>query len=297
MMAEVASAKACDLIRGHFQPLPAFDRPNVVTGTLWIRECRIINAGTKVTFHLVGNGWQWVDEVKSKAGGTFSVRQYVRFGITAKFSGTLDVAYHPPSHVASVWFSPEGEPEVHFSPIGKVTVDAEGAWSSVLSAMGSLFATSPEEAAKKEAKALGAIEFKKQFADGLSVTVDLCTGLARFGLGRTAKGKMAARGVGETGQVSVELQPGGLMIFGPRLAGDGMTLKAHVPTGTAGMTLVCNDQAEVLAKAFMEERALPSVHLLASKAIRGTATVRARPARCPVTVVARWLPCPTSGRP
>jgi hypothetical protein len=297
LMADVASARACDLIRGHFQPLPAVGRPNVVTGTFWIRECRITNLGTKISFRVGGNGWQWVDEVKNKAGGTFSVRQYVRFRLTARFSGTLDAGYDPASHVATVWFSPDGEPEVQFAPVGKVNVDAEGAWSSVLSALGSVFASSPEEAARKEAKTLGAMAFKQRLADGVSVTVDLCTGLARFGLGRLARGKMAAPGIGQTGAVSVELQPGGLMIFGPLLAGGGMTLKARVPAGTAGMILVCNDQAELLAKAFLEERALPGVHLLASKTIRGTATVHARPARCPVTVVARWLARSTAGTP
>jgi hypothetical protein len=297
LMADLASARACDRIRGQFQPLPAVGRPNVVTGTFWIRECRISNQGTRITFRLGGNGWQWVDEVKNKAGGTFSVRQYVRFRLTATFSGTLDAGYDPASHVATVWFSPEGEPEVQFAPVGKVNVDAEGAWSSVLSALGSVFAASPEEAAKKEAKALGAIAFKERLADGVSVTVDLCTGLTRFGLGRLARGKMAAPGIGQTGEVSVELQPGGLMIFGPLLAGGGMTLKAHVPAGTAGMILVCNDQAELLAKAFLEERALPGVHLLASRAIRGTATLHARPARCPMTVVARWLAVSRAGTP
>lgn len=89
MLAELASAKACDQIRNNFQALPAAGRDNVMSGVLWIHTCRITNTGTKVTFHLEGHGWQWIDEEKKKGGGTFSVHQYVRFGLVATITGTL----------------------------------------------------------------------------------------------------------------------------------------------------------------------------------------------------------------
>jgi len=64
MLAELASAKAYDQIRNNSQALPAASRPNVMSGVLWIHTCRITNSGTKVTFHLKGHRWQWIDAVR-----------------------------------------------------------------------------------------------------------------------------------------------------------------------------------------------------------------------------------------
>jgi hypothetical protein len=290
MLAEIVSAKACEAIRGHFQALPASDRPKVMTGTFWINGCHITSDGTKVTFRLKGNGWQWIDEKEKKAGATFAVRQYVRFAVAATIAGTLDVGYDPSSHVASVWFSLTGEPEVQFSPMGQVDVDAQGAWSSILSAAASLVARSPEESAQKDAREQGATMFKKEFADGISVTTDLCTGLVRSGIGQAPRGKMALAGVGETKQIAVELQPGGLMIFGPQPAAKGMTIDLDVSQGQARLALVCNDQAEATSKAFLEGKPLPKLKPLAAKDVRGKATLRSGATACEVSLVVQPVP-------
>ena len=79
MLSDLASSKACTMIRGQFRALRAPDRPDIATGVLRIRDCEITNDGARVTFHLTGNGWQWADQTKKKAGGTFVVRQYVKF--------------------------------------------------------------------------------------------------------------------------------------------------------------------------------------------------------------------------
>src|SRR5688572_1547158 len=81
MLADVASAKACAMIRDQFRGLRAPDRPQLVTGVLWIRACTIANDGLDVTFHLKGHGWQWAQQTKKKAGGSFEVKQYVRFAV------------------------------------------------------------------------------------------------------------------------------------------------------------------------------------------------------------------------
>jgi len=74
MLTELASAKACELVRGQFRPLRAPDRPDVVTGIMWIRQCKVSNVGTKVTVALSGNGWQWAEQQEHKAGGSFAAR-------------------------------------------------------------------------------------------------------------------------------------------------------------------------------------------------------------------------------
>src|SRR6266540_2474493 len=71
MLAELASAKACTMIRGQFRGLRDPERPDVVTGVLWIRGCKIDSDGTQVTFHLKCSGWQWAQQSQHKAGGTF----------------------------------------------------------------------------------------------------------------------------------------------------------------------------------------------------------------------------------
>jgi hypothetical protein len=104
---------------------------------------------------------------------------------------------------------------------------------------------------------------------------------------------MGAAGVGETREITVELKPGGVMIFGPQAASHGMTVNADVSKGTARLLLVCTDQAQAMAKAFLDGRELPRASVLASRDVRGKATLRAGAARCPVSLVATLGPRPT----
>jgi hypothetical protein len=290
MLAEVASEKACELVRGQFRPLRAVERPDVVTGVMWIRNCKITNVGTKVTFELSGNGWQWADQQQRKAGATFAVQQYVKFAMTATIPGALDVAYDRHDHVVSLWFTPAQLPEVTFTPVGGIEVDTKGAWSSVVGAVGTAFAQSPEHLAKDQAKDQGGHELEKQLADGLSVTIELCTGLSRFGLGREPKGRMDTPDAGETKHVPIELQPGSLMVFGPQLVGDaGYTANVESPGGAVHVALACRDQAEELALAYAEGRPLPAIKTLAVKDVMGKGSLRVARASCQVSMIAQEL--------
>jgi hypothetical protein len=290
MLAEVASAKGCELVRGQFRPLRDVDRPDVVTGAMWIRDCKIINDGTKVTFALSGNGWQWADQKQRKAGGTFAVQQYVKFGMAATIPGALDIAYDRHDHVASLWFTPAQLPEVTFTPVGGIDVDPKGAWSSVIGAVGTVFAHSPEHMATDQAKEQGGHELEKQLADGLSITINLCTGLSRFALGREPKGKMDTPDAGETKRVPIELQPNALMVFGPQLVGDaGFTANVDSPKGAVHVALACRDQADELAAAYVEGRPLPAIKTLAAKDILGKGSLRVAKASCQVSLIAQQL--------
>jgi hypothetical protein len=297
MAAELVSARVCDMIRGHFQALYAPGRPEAVTGVLWVRQCTSSSDGTRLRFDLAGEGWQWVKEKKGGGGATFAVEQYVRFRLTASVWGEIDVAYDQSSHVASLWFSPVAEPNVTFATIGGVEVDPEGVWSSVLGAVSSLAASSPEEQAKKQATAEGMREMKRKFAQGISITVNLCTGLIRSGFGRNVKGTMRPPGVGESRQIWVELEPRGVMIIGPVNAPTAMTVDVAVSKGAVQVALVCNDEAETVAQAFMQGRELPVVPELASRDVRDHATLAARSPNCPVSLVARALPMQDVVRP
>jgi hypothetical protein len=290
MLAEMASAKACELVRGQFRPLRAMDRPDVVTGAMWIRDCKITSVGTQVTFVLSGNGWQWAEQEQKKAGGTFAIRQYVKFGMTATLPGALDLAYDRHDHVLSLWLTPAQLPEVAFTPVGGIEVDTKGAWSSVVGALGTVFGSSPEHLAKGQAREQGDHQLEKQLADGLSITIDLCSGLSRFGLGREPKGKMDIPDAGETKRVPIELQANGLMVFGPQLVGDaGFTAHVDSPGAPVHVALACRDQAEELAAAYAEGRPLPAIKTLAAKDVLGKGVLRVGKASCQVSLIAQQL--------
>ena len=285
MLAELASAKACGLIRGVFNGLRAPDHPDVVTGVLWLRECEATNVATNVTFHITGNGWLWVDQTKKKGGGTFVVRQYVRFAIDATIRGVFDVAYARDDHVMAISFAPNRDPEVEFKTIGDVDVDRQDVWSSIVGAVGTVFTDSPEETAQGEATSQGTTQLAAKLADGIVVTVNLCTGLMRTHLGRVPKGEMAAADVGETRRIPVSIQPGGVMIVGPQRAEDGLTLQAAGLEGGARLTLVCAKHADTIATEFLAGRTAPSVPVLGTVDIRTKAKLQIKPTSCPVVVV------------
>jgi len=285
MLSELASSKACAMIRGGFHGLRASEHPDVVTGVLWIRECQITNVGPRVKFRIAGNGWSWIDETSSKAGGTFAVRQYVRFSIAATIRGELDIAYDRSAHVASLWFTPDKAPEVDFKTIGGIDVDSKGVWSSVVGALGTAFASSPEDAALELATSQGTQDLSAKLDNGLAVTINLCTGLTRVHLGRPAKGEMGIADVGETRRVFVELEPDGVMLIGPQAAGDGMTLRATATRGAVKLSLVCAKHAATVASEFMEGRTKSNVPTLGSVEVRTQARLAIEPTTCPVVVV------------
>ena len=290
MLTELASAKACQLVRGQFRPLRAPDRPDVVTGIMWIRECKVSSVGTKVTVALSGNGWQWAEQQQHKAGGSFAIQQYVKFAMTATIPGTLDIAYATSDHLVSLWFTPSTPPEVTFTPLGDIDVDRKGIWSSIVGAAASVFGQSPEHMAQGEAKEQGGRELEKQLADGLSITIDLCTGLSRFHLGREPKGTQNKPDAGETKKVPIELQPNALMVFGPQLVGGaGFTANVDAPTSALHVTLACADQADQLAAAYVAGQSLPAIKTLAVKDIRGKGTLAIRSANCQVALIAQQL--------
>lgn len=87
----------------------------------------------------------------------------------------------------------------------------------------------------------------------------------------------------------VELQPGGLMLFGPYPAPDGMTVRVGAPTGAVQMQVMCQAEAEALARAYIAGAAIPAGHPLVSKVFTKDATMRAKGASCPVVVIAQLV--------
>ena len=286
MIAEIATQKACDRIRDRFHALRAAERHDVVTGVMWFEGCDTKQDGTNVTFTLTGSGWQWVDKTTHKAGGTFQVHQYVRFAAKATIAGVLDLGYDGGTHVASLWFSPLRAPAVDLDLVGAVEVDRSGAWSSVVGTVGSLFARSPAREGMKEAKRAGTHEFMVQLAEGLTVTIDLCTGLARSTTGHVPKGQLAPPDVLEPSTTEFELEPGGVLMLGPQRAQEGMTVHVEAPP-QVHVVLVCREDAEAIARAYLARKPLPTVTPLAETHGDPTTDLTIPAEHCPVAVVAQ----------
>ncbi|HEU4786669.1 MAG TPA: hypothetical protein VFS57_04650 [Gemmatimonadaceae bacterium] len=286
MLSELASSKACGMIRNGFQGLRSPEHPDLVTGVLWIRQCEISNVGAHVTFRIAGNGWLWVDQTKSKSGGTFTVRQYVRFSIATTILGALDILYDRDAHVVTLAFTPDRAPEIEFKTIGDIEVDREGVWSSVIGAVGTAFASSPEELARTQATSQGTRDLSAKLARGFAVTINLCTGLRRVHIGQPPRGEMGAADIGETWRVPAEIQPGGVLVVGPQNAEAGMTLQADVSQGGARLTLVCVQHASAIANDYMAGRVPSGMPVLATVDVRTRARLELPPTPCPVVVVA-----------
>jgi len=93
---------------------------------------------------------------------------------------------------------------------------------------------------------------------------------------------------GETRKVAIGLEPGGLMAVGPQLAPDGMSIQVDARRGAVRIALVCADQAERAAQAFLDGRA-GEVPSLATAEVRSMGQLRVPAQRCPVVVLARSL--------
>jgi hypothetical protein len=286
MLADVASARACERIRDHFHALRDGNRHDVVLGDLWIHGCTGTHVGTKLTFTVTGGGWQWEDKTTREVGAGFAVRQYIRFTATATLTGTLDLGYDPTSHVGSLWFSPDGEPTVNVDPVGNIAVRNTSTWSSVVAAVGKAFSRSPAQAGVTEAKKQAQRQFLAQLVEGLTVTVDLCSGIIRSTSGRLPRGVMAPPDVLEPSSTALELEPGGLLVLGPQRAKSGMSV--HVDArGPVDVALACYDQAAAAARAYLEGDPPPAIDTLAQASGPGSADLAVPAETCPVAVIAR----------
>jgi hypothetical protein len=281
------SAQACSKAVHHFSGIKDPKRKGIVNGQIWVRDCKITNEGKQLVAEIAGNGWQWQHKVEKKAGGTFEVNQYVKFGVTAKLAGTIDLAYAPKNHVASLWFTPTAPAEVEFKPIGDIEVNRDDTWTSIIGGVGALVGESPEDNAESTADKKGTTAFKDQVAKGFEVAVDLCTNTTRVSLKRLPKGEMPKASVGETHKVEVEVQNFGVLMYGPFDADDtGLTIDVEVKGGSAKVNLGCVGEAEATAQAFLDQTESTGKPIK-SELVTGHAVLKAPRERCPVVVVLR----------
>ncbi len=288
LLAAMADARACDRVRDTYHGLRAETQPDTVTGELWIRECSIESHGTKIRFHFAGDGWQRVDQKTKKIGATFALHDYVHFRASATLEGTVDLAYTPDAHVATVWFEPTESPKVTFEPAGKVPIDEQGLWSQIVGTVASAIGKAPEKEAEKQVRQQGQQSFASKLDDGMTITVNACNGSIRSQFGLLPPGKEAPLDVGDTMKVEVELHRGGLLIFGPEYATRPVVIASHAPSGPVHVAVACMKEADKLAKAYAEgAKELPKIETLKEAQISDRRELELATPSCPFAVIAQ----------
>jgi hypothetical protein len=287
LLVAIADARACQEVRNTFHSLRSAAAPDTVTGDLWIRECNIESHGTHLKFHFAGDGWQRVDQSTKKLGAEFSVNEYVRFHASATLEGTLDLAYEPKTHIATLWFKPTRSPDVTFEPAGKVDVDARGLWSSIIGGIAKVVGKAPGKEARKQVEQQGQQAFASKLDDGMTVTFNACSGSTRSQFGLLAPGTEAPLDVGDTTQVEVELKRGGVLAFGPEFATRPVSIDVRASSGPVHVDAACAAEAEKLTKAYVAGEPLPQIQTIAAADITGHRQLALARPRCPFVVIAR----------
>jgi hypothetical protein len=287
LLIAIADSRACREVRNSFHSLRSSDAPNTVTGDLWIRECNIESHGTQLKFHFAGDGWQRVDQSTKKLGAKFSVNEYVRFHASATLEGTLDLAYDPRAHIATLWFRPTRPPAVTFEPAGKVKVDERGLWSSIIGGIASAIGKAPEKEASKQVEQQGQQSFASKLDDGMTVTFNACSGSTRSQFGLLPPGAEAPLDVGDTTSVEVELKRGGVLVFGPEYATRPVSIDVRASSGPVHVAAACLGEVEKLATAYVADQPLPDIATIAAAEVTGHRQLALAKPRCPYAVIAR----------
>ncbi|MDB4956968.1 MAG: hypothetical protein JWO36_4537 [Myxococcales bacterium] len=286
LVAEIVDTKACQRLRNTYRGLAGLQDPAVMGGTLWIRECSIENDGTNITARLSGDGWEWVNKQQEKAEAKFAVQQYVKFHVAATVRGTLDASYGPRSKIVTIWFAPTGHPAVQFQPIGNVSVDEQGLWSSIVGTASSVVSETPNQKATEQVQKQGAQSFTSKLDKGLTITLNACTGQSHTAFGQVPEAQAEKQSAAKPSSTPVALNEGGLAMFGPE-TGSKMNIVVDVTSGTVHVDAVCRAQADAIAQAFVRGTQLPAVKTLASADITGNGQLPVKGADCPVVVIAR----------
>ena len=215
------------------------------------------------------------------------MQQYIKFQVAATIRGTIDVSYAPKPKLVTVRFTPSGQPAVQFQPIGNVSVDEQGIWASIVGSVESVVSESPSQQAQQEVQKQGAQSFVSMLDQGVTITVDACTGQVRAGFGKSPEVTTPKPSAAKPSSAPIVVHQGGLLVFGPETVGEQMTVVVDVSSGTVHIDVACRAQADKLADAFRRGAPLPALKTLASGDVTSSARLRVADGHCPVAVIAQ----------
>lgn len=281
LAADIAADRVCRSLRNRFHRLKATRRPDMAIGVLWVERCRATARGEQISIAISGQGWRWVQREREKAGADFAVTDYGRFAFQVDARADIDVAYASANHVVTAWAELIDRPTLHIEPLGEIDVDAESVWGDIVGNAGALVGDSPEDVATEAFVARARKQAVDQLRQGMTVSIDLCSGDVDTEVGQLRAGRMLTpvreESVGPRHRAG--LYERGLLLVGPVKIRRGTRLDIHVIAGgPVRAAIVCEPQAAQLARAFAHGEPLPTVQVVAERTISGTGTVQvARP--------------------
>ncbi|MCW8195602.1 hypothetical protein F6455_12460 [Proteobacteria bacterium 005FR1] len=294
-VAQLTGMFICERIRGNFRTLMSKgrDKEERASGTMWIRECSAEVNGKQLALTLGGQGWRYIYRQKERAAAEFEVSQYETFEVDVQVEGEINARYQPDTETFTLWFNPVMQPQVDFKPMGEVEVESEGLWSSVVGGIASAVMQSPESVAYEQFRSMGRKRFEERFAKGYTAELNFCTGRLHTGFGVEDAGQPAANEPATDGEatgdwVQAIMHPEGFILDGPEDVDPGkfeVVVESDVPVQAS---LVCDRQADRLARSYLETRELPNVPVLQSAIVKGSERLRVgEDVHCPVTLALR----------
>ncbi len=292
LLAEMARYRVCGGLQNRFVPLPE-DRPGaqrrVTEGRLWVNDCRVTREGERLSLHLSGRGWQWVERTApGPLGSSFTVRGTVRLEASIDITSELDISSDVDAHRVRIALTPTDPPRARVTPIGTIPIEPDGGWSGLIGGLGGLLGLSPRDQARPLLEEQAALTVRRQLASGATLTLDLCTGQPDLVLGPLADDASAdpppfdEGGVRWIDNARVRVHPGGLDLSGPWTTRDGdATFELDVESGgPVEVAVLCRDDAARLASSYLAGGDATLAGHVSTARVSGRAAIPLRGADC-----------------
>lgn len=230
LLVDVIAPRLCGSLRGSFVGLPgegsvtgpqSGTEPTV--GRWWIRECTSSVTEDRLSLHIAGTGWTWVD--RESMG--FRVRQYLRFDASASFNATMEIGYDRMRRIATIWMRPDDNVTASVVARGLVEAEATNAMAAMLGGLLEMTGDSANHRAEQEVSQEGSRRLREQFSTGFTVTYAMDSEQMDFMVGALARGEVPLRpyepepGVVWSINQRVRVWPGGMDVLGPLPEGRG----------------------------------------------------------------------------
>jgi hypothetical protein len=217
---EEPSSWVCRKLVDRFLGLPATAQgadgtPAPLAGCWWVRGCELGLARgpaneKELTLHLDGPGWYWVDFEQRH----LQLHQQVPFELSADIAGTIRFAFS--QGVASLWFHPTRQAEVHVAASSDLELHGASAWGSILRRVPLL---PVREMAAEQLSDSAAAAIAAHIQRGITVTYDLAKGQSDMSFGMLQLGETPRRVFEDDGawieNTALLLPRGATHVFGP----------------------------------------------------------------------------------
>lgn len=197
-----------------------------LAGRWWVRGCSVKSDGGRVSLHLSGPGWYWVNRVVDG----IRLRQELPLKLDVMLSGTF--AFGMKQSVGTLWFRPDADPDVVVEVTGELELHGDTVWGSLLRRVPLL---PVESQARERVAEEGSAELRARLREGFTVTYDVLGGQADASLGLLPVGETPRHPFddGTPWQANERqlLYPGGGHVMGPLEPGDHIPIDIRVEHG------------------------------------------------------------------